>query len=90
MADFVAELVNGESLAKTNPYGHTAFGLKNEQAVWDAFKKEMFLPFDHNMGWLYGSSGREINGEKVRDLGYFVGHQICKSYYNKAKNKNRR
>jgi hypothetical protein len=90
MADFVAELVNGESLAKTNPSGHTAFGLKNEQAVWDAFKKEMFLPFDHNMGWLYGSSGREINGEKVRDLGYFVGHQICKSYYNKAKNKNRR
>jgi hypothetical protein len=85
MADFVAELVNGESLAKTNPFGHTAFGLKNEQAVWNAIKKEIFLPFDHKMGWLYGE--REINGEKVRDIGYFVGHQICKSYYNKSKNK---
>jgi hypothetical protein len=87
MADFVAELVNEVSLAKTNPFGHTAFGLKNEQAVWNAIKKELFLPFDDKMGWLYGSSGREINGEKVRDLGYFVGHQICKSYYNKSKNK---
>lgn len=87
MADFVAELVNGESLAKTNPSGHTAFGLKNEPAVWNAFKKEMFLPFDNKMGWLYGTTGREINGEKVRDLGYFVGHQICRSYYNNSKNK---
>jgi uncharacterized protein YjaZ len=86
MADFVAELVHGESAAK-NQFGHTTFGLKNEQAVWNAFKKEMFLPFDHNMGWLYGSTGREIKGEKVRDLGYFIGHQICKSYYNKSKNK---
>ena len=85
MADFVAELVNGEDLAKTNPFGHTAFGLKNEQAVWNEFKKEIFLPFDYSMGWLYAK--REINGEKISDLGYFVGHQICKSYYNKSKNK---
>jgi uncharacterized protein YjaZ len=86
MADFVSELVNGESLAKTNPLGHTAFGLKNEAEIWDIFKKEMLLTFDSNMGWLYGVK-REINGEKINDLGYFVGHQICKSYYNNAKNK---
>ena len=86
MADFVSELVNGESLAKTNPFGHTAFGLKNEAEIWDIFKKEMLLTFDSNRGWLYGVK-REINGEKINDLGYFVGHQICKSYYNNAKNK---
>ncbi len=83
--DFVSELVNEESLAKTYPTGHTAFGLKNEQAVWNAFKKDMFLPFDQNKGWLY--SKREINGEKITDLGYFVGYQIAKSYYKNAKNK---
>jgi uncharacterized protein YjaZ len=83
--DFVSELVNEESLAKTNPSGHTAFGLKNEQAIWNAFKKEMFLTFDYEKGWLY--SKREINGEKISDLGYFVGYQIAKSYYNNAKNK---
>ena len=85
MADFVSELVNGENLAKTNPFGHTAYGLKNEKEIWNTFKKEMFLTFDGDMGWLY--SKREINGEKIRDLGYFVGHQICKSYYNNSKNK---
>ncbi len=85
MADFVSELVNEENLAKTNPFGHTAFGLKNEKVIWNTFKKEMFLTFDGNMGWLY--SKREINGEKISDLGYFVGHQICKRYYNNSKNK---
>ncbi len=85
LADFTGELVNGESLAKINPGGHTAFGLKNEQSVWATFKKEMFLTFDQKMGWVSGK--REMNGRTVEDLGYFVGHQICKSYYNKSKNK---
>ena len=85
IADFMAELSYGENLAVTNPSGHTAFGLKNEQEIWRSFQKEMFLKFDGNGGWLYGK--REFNGQKVSDLGYFVGHQICKSYYNKAKNK---
>jgi len=85
MADFVSELVNMESLAKTNPLGHTAFGLKNEKAIWTDFKKEMFLANDWKLGWLYNK--REINGQKIDDLGYFVGHQICKSYYKNAKNK---
>jgi hypothetical protein len=85
MADFVSELVNGKSLAQLFPTGHTAFGMKNESEVWEAFKKEMFLPFDWDKGWLYNK--REIKGEKVSDLGYFIGHQICKSYYNNSKNK---
>jgi hypothetical protein len=85
MADFVSELVNEENLAITIPSGHTAFGLKNEPTIWAMFKKEMLLPFDHNGGWLYGK--REVNGEKVNDLGYFIGHQICKKYYESAKDK---
>lgn len=83
--DFVSELVNEESLAKTYPTGHTAFGLKNEQVIWHDFKKDMFLPYDDSKGWLY--SKREINGEKITDLGYFVGYQIAKTYYKNAKNK---
>lgn len=85
MADFVSELINGKSLAKTNPSGHTAFGLKNEKRIWNIFKQEMFSSFDDNKGWLY--SKREINGETISDLGYFVGHQICKSYYNNTTSK---
>jgi hypothetical protein len=89
MADFVAELVNEESLAKTSPEGHTAFGLKNEKEIWEAFKKEMFLNVNGAnglMGWLYNGL-KKINEEEKKDLGYFIGHQICKSYYNKSKNK---
>jgi hypothetical protein len=85
MADFVAELVNEKSLAITNPTGHTAFGLKNEKIIWEEFKKDMFLPFDQKKGWLY--SKRKVNGEEKSDLGYFVGYQICKSFYNQSKNK---
>ena len=40
---------------------------------------------DQNKGWLY--SERKIDGKSARDLGYFVGYQICKSYYEKAKDK---
>ena len=85
MADFIAELVHQQPLATINPDGHTAFGLKHEQGIWDAFQKEMYLDIDWKGGWLYAQ--REIDGQKVSDLGYFVGYQICKRYYQKAKDK---
>ncbi len=86
MADFGSELIHDEgTLAERYPNSHTAFGLKNEQAVWDEFKKYMHLSLSQYFGWLYDS--RTINGQKVKDLGYFVGYQICKSYYNKATDK---
>lgn len=85
MADFVAELVLGETLAERNPEGYIAFGMKHEQAVWAAFQKEMNQAYDYKKGWLYAE--REIEGKPVRDLGYFVGYQICKRYYDRAKDK---
>ncbi|WP_461109981.1 hypothetical protein [Spirosoma koreense] len=85
MADFIAELVYEQPLAVVNPGGHTAFGLTHEQLIWDAFQKEMYADVDWKGGWLYGK--RAIAGQPVRDLGYFVGHQICKQYYQKAKDK---
>ncbi|GAB4023140.1 DUF2268 domain-containing putative Zn-dependent protease [Spirosoma koreense] len=85
MADFIAELVYEQPLAAVHPDGHIAFGLKHEQLIWDAFKQEMYAEFNWKGGWLYGK--REIAGQQVRDLGYFVGYQICKHYYQKATNK---
>lgn len=87
IADFVAELAYGKSIAVTNPKGHTAFGIKNEKLIWEEFKKEMFKPFDQNMGWLY--SKRVIGKDTIADLGYFMGYQLCKSYYHKNRNKQR-
>ncbi len=86
MCDFVGELVYGQSLADFNPDSYTAFGLEREKMIWGQLKEEMFLVNDNQLGWLYGG-GKKIEGRTISDLGYFMGHQICKSYYNKAKNK---
>jgi hypothetical protein len=88
MADFVAELADQKPLAKTVPGGHNAFGLKNEKAVWEEYKK--FIGSEQKgqaFDWLYGSKGRTINGIQVKDLGYFMGYVFCKSYYDKAPDK---
>ncbi len=88
MADFIAEVVNQRDLAVTYPDRHTAFGNKNEKAVWKEFKKYMGSSTDFQFfDWLYGTTGRTMKGVKMRDLGYFVGYKICKSYYEKASDK---
>jgi hypothetical protein len=88
MADFLAELIDQKPLAKTVPNGHNAFGLKNEKAIWDEYKKYIG---SENKGelfdWMYGSKGRTINNVTKNDLGYFMGYVFCKSYYDKAPDK---
>jgi hypothetical protein len=81
MADFVAELVLGKPLSNN----YMTFGQKHEQSIWKEFHKDMHLPFDHNKGWLYAE--RTIEGEVIRDIGYFIGYKICKSYYDRTKDK---
>jgi hypothetical protein len=91
MADFIAELVLGKKIAEFNPSGYIAFGQKNEKEIWEKFKK--YIGGDNNDGsyynWLYGSKGITINESSMKDLGYFMGYQICKSYYEKATDKNK-
>ena len=85
MADFVAELVLEKPLVELSPDGYIAFGQQHEQQIWEEFRKEMNREYAWKAGWLYNE--RIIDGKPGRDLGYFVGYQICKSYYEKAKNK---
>ncbi len=88
-ADFVAEIVNQKKLAETYPDGYIDFGNRNEKAVWSEFKKYLISSEINNkfFNWLYGSKGREINGVKVKDLGYFMGYTICRAYYKNATDK---
>lgn len=81
MADFVAELVLGKPFSRE----YLVFGQRHEPSIWQAFQSEMNQPFDYQQGWLYAE--RNIEGKTARDLGYFVGYQICKSYYEKSKDK---
>ncbi len=88
-ADFVAELVNQKNLTETYPSGYIDFGNKNEQAVWDEFKK--YIGSNEVDGkyydWIYGTKGRVVNEVQMKDLGYFMGYTFCRAFYKKAKDK---
>lgn len=77
--DFITELVMDQPL-KTQ---YQTYGRENAEKIKEQFKKEMFTNDYSN--WLYngGSSGAQA------DLGYYVGYEICKGYYQQTKDKSR-
>jgi hypothetical protein len=73
--DFIAELITGE------PPG-SGYGEKNEKRLWTEFKNELC---NQDIGnWLY--NGYNVK-DKPADLGYFIGYEISKEYYNNSANK---
>ena len=79
MADFIAELVTGE-----NPNKRLQVWAKGkEKNIWASFEKEMHLNRADN--WIANSS--QETADKPADLGYWVGYQICKAYYEKSADK---
>jgi hypothetical protein len=79
MADFIGELISGKSANQSL----LVYGKGKEQEIWKDFKKEMYL--DRAYNWV--GNGEQKNSDKPSDLGYWVGYQICKAYYEQAKNK---
>ncbi|RWU07333.1 gliding motility protein GldB-related protein [Pedobacter chitinilyticus] len=75
--DFIAEL----SIQKPLQTKYLSYGKANALSIKELFKKEMFLSDYTN--WLYNGSQRSEDA----DLGYYVGYEICKAYYQQAKNK---
>jgi len=75
--DLIAELVMNRPLERTYLY----YGAAHAAQVKDLFRKEMFTGNFSN--WLY--NGRD-KGESA-DLGYYVGYEISKLYYQNAKDK---
>lgn len=75
--DLIAELVMNKPLERK----YLSYGTAHADKVKDQFKKEMFTGNFAN--WLY--NGRD-KGESA-DLGYYVGYEISKLYYQNAKNK---
>jgi Predicted Zn-dependent protease (DUF2268) len=79
MADFIGELISGKT---ANERLHV-FAKGKEKDIWKDFKKEMYL--DRGSNWIANSDQETI--DKPADLGYWVGYQICKSYYNETPDK---
>lgn len=76
--EFVAELIVKKQLL----FPYMTYGRLNERTLWGKFKNEMYGASAKD--WLYNPNTAP-GGH--RDLGYFMGYTICKSYYQKAADK---
>jgi len=74
--DFIAELVIGKPIN----FKYTQYGYANYTTVLDLFRKDL-LKTELNE-WFFN-----YNVSTIKDLGYFIGYDICKNYYNKSLNK---
>lgn len=77
-ADFLAALATDTSLAAKESY---QYGMANERAVWQRFERDMHAT-DVSQ-WIANSKTREWPA----DMGYFVGYQIAKRFYENMKDK---
>ncbi|WP_411811191.1 DUF2268 domain-containing putative Zn-dependent protease [Chryseobacterium scophthalmum] len=59
------------------------FGKANQKIIVDKFVSDLFI-INNNYNWLWGENKNEL---KVRDLGYYIGYEICERYYNLSKDK---
>jgi hypothetical protein len=77
-ADFIAELVTG---IKANQMAN-AYGDANKEALSKEFAQ--LLHGKTMQDWLYGTSGKD---KRPNDLGYWMGYEIVKAYFNKQQDK---
>lgn len=80
MADFIGELISGENASKRQQ----EFAKGKRKKIWEDFKKEMYL--DRAYNWI--ANGDQESADKPADLGYYMGYEICKSYYEQSPDKN--
>jgi uncharacterized protein YjaZ len=79
MADFLGELISGQSANLKLQI----FAKGKENIIWTRFKTEMFM--DRAGNWI--ANGDQDKPDWPSDLGYWVGYEICKSYYENSKDK---
>jgi hypothetical protein len=77
-ADFLCELTTGENSGNKEMY---AYGDSHMKELWEEFKSRMNQ--SDWTGWLYSQKDKS----RPRDLGYWMGYKICKSYYEKSSDK---
>ncbi len=79
MADFIGELISGDT-ANRKIFD---WAKGKEKQIWADFKKDMY--YDRYNNWIanYGL----VSKDSYPDLGYWIGYEICKSYYENTKDK---
>ena len=79
----VAEFISCKVTDKKSDAPAIEFGKANQKIVIDKFVSDLFI-MTNNYSWLWGEN---LNDLKVRDLGYYIGYEICERYYNLSKDK---
>lgn len=79
----VAEFVSCLATGKKSSTPGVAFGKDNQQLVINKFVEDLYT-MSNNYNWVWGENRNEL---KYRDLGYYVGYEICERYYNMSVDK---
>jgi len=77
-ADFISELISGETINKFE----YKYGEQNLDKLCQEFVTR--LKNADYQDWLYGTSKKD---DRPNDLGYWIGYKITESYFNKQKDK---
>jgi len=81
----VAEFISCKVTGTKSDAPAIEFGKANQKVVIDKFVTDLFT-MTNNYNWLWGENRNEL---KVRDLGYFIGYEICERYYNLSEDKSK-
>ncbi len=79
----VAEFLSCKATGKPSNTPAVLFGKENQEAVVAQFVEDLYLT-QNKYNWLWGEN---TNALQVRDLGYYIGYEICERYYNNAADK---
>lgn len=79
----VAEFISCLATGKKSTVPAIQYGKENTQLIIDKYVADLFL-INNNYNWMWGQNRNEL---KIRDLGYFIGYEICERYYNLSTNK---
>jgi len=77
-ADFIGELISGESI---NQFSYK-YGAQNQDKLCQEFVTR--LKNTDYQDWLYSTTKKD---DRPNDLGYWIGYKIIESYFNKQKDK---
>ena len=79
----VAEFISCKVTGKKSASPAIEFGKTNEKKVVEKFVSDMFT-MTNNYNWIWGENKNEL---KIRDLGYYIGYEICERHYNQSPDK---
>ncbi len=85
MYEGVAEFISCKATGEKSDCPAIEFGKANAEIVLQQFVSDLYI-MSNDYNWLYGQNRNDL---KVRDLGYYIGYEICERYYNLSADKSK-